>query len=839
MSLLKLTTSFYPLFYDILFLIQARSNVKGTITCMKLLLGRKFKDPSAQAEMAKAPFECVELDNGGIGIKVWYNDEETTLPAEHYMAMMLTKANDIVKAANKDVAIGDMVLAVPPYFNNSQRAAILRACEIASLNCLKVVNESTSIALSYGIFKSAKKLFDEKEPTTVMFIDLGYTCFTVCCCEFVQGKMKMLGSVCDTFGGRDYDDALIEYCAEEFKTKTKVDVSNNKKALLKIQAAVEKAKKILSPHGVLEAPVNIECLAEDRDLNCKITKDLFNEKTQHLNDRLAPGVTKCLEEAGLTKEQLNEVEIVGGSTRIEKVKEILGAALGLDPAAMNHGLKTTMNADEPVARGNALQCAMLSSRVRVQPFEMIDRQYYGILATYDATSTGDDGKEEEVKSSSAQLYTRGDELPRKPRRLTFRKKTQDFTVTLSYDDSYPEDHDKHIATYTIKVPEGVPPQDVRVNFNIDKNGCVYLVGAEMLEELPPEEKKEEVSAKEEDKAADAKEGVASTETPAEGAATPEAAAGDAKDDTAGGGDDKKAEESKATDGASEAKDAVKAPPKKKFKKTDLQTVVNVFGLNSEDIKKSLELEAAMAFEDKLIIDTINQKNELESYIYDMRDKIDMSLKEFCTEEERSAMSSALLSGEDWLYGDGYEATKRQYAERLADLQKLGNPIVNRFDEEEQRPVHIENFNKQVSLIKSFLKDYSDKYSHIEDEERDSLRSETTRVEEWMMDMITQQGQLPKSSDPVLTGALIQEKRKALLSVSNPIMTKKKPVLPAPTPAPAPENNEEKSEAKDGDAAASDDKGTDGDSKADEKGASDAPKDDDKMDTEATEGATEQ
>ena len=173
------------------------------------------------------------------------------------------------------------------------------------------------------------------------------------------------------------------------------------------------------------------------------------------------------------------------------------------------------------------------------------------------------------------------------------------------------------------------------------------------------------------------------------------------------------------------------------------------------------------------------------------------------------------------------------------MQKLGNPIVNRFDEEEQRPAHIENFNKQVSLIKNFLKDYSDKYSHIEDEERDSLRSETTRVEEWMMDMITQQGQLPKSSDPVLTGALIQEKRKALLSVSNPIMTKKKPVLPAPTPAPAPENNEEKSEAKDGDAAASDDKGTDGDAKADEKDASDAPKDDDKMDTEATEGATEQ
>ena len=201
-------------------------------------------------------------------------------------------------------------------------------------------------------------------------------------------------------------------------------------------------------------------------MNTFLKKEDFDAMTQHLNDRLGAPIEACLKDAELGAVQLHEVEIVGGGSRVNMVKRTISKVLGLDADAQNFGLKTTMNADEAVARGCALQCAMLSSRIRVQPFNIIDKLYYGIVATFDATSTG--GEEDETKSSSAQLYNRNDDIPHIKRRLTFRKKTGDFTVTLSYDGSYPGDN-KTIAKYLIKIPAGTPARDVRVTFNIDKN----------------------------------------------------------------------------------------------------------------------------------------------------------------------------------------------------------------------------------------------------------------------------------------------------------------------------------------------------------------------------------
>lgn len=153
---------------------------------MKLLVGRKFDDAQVQRDLAKLPFKTVRLPSGGVGISIVYNDEPLVLSAEHAMAMMLVKAKDVSAKANSDVSIGDSVLAVPHWFTESQRRGVLQACEIASLNCLKVTTESSAIALSYGIFKSAKKLFSETEPTHVMFIDIGYTGYCVSIVDFIQ-----------------------------------------------------------------------------------------------------------------------------------------------------------------------------------------------------------------------------------------------------------------------------------------------------------------------------------------------------------------------------------------------------------------------------------------------------------------------------------------------------------------------------------------------------------------------------------------------------------------------------------------------------------------------------
>jgi heat shock 70kDa protein 4 len=340
--------------------------------------------------------------------------------------MLLVLAKQISESANAGATIGDAVLAVPHWFTNSQRRGMLQAAELAQLNVLKVTNETNAIALSFGIFKSAKKLFSETESTYVLFCDLGYTGFSATVVAFKQEHMTVLSTVCERgVSGRDFDDAVVEHLAAAFQKKTGLDVRHNVKAMLKLQTAAEKAKKTLSPLGVSEAAVSVECIADDRDLNATLTRVDFEACIAPLVDKLRSAVTQCLAEAGISAAQLAETEIVGGSTRVGLVKKVLGEALGLDTHALNHGLKTTMNADEAVARGAALQCAMLSSRMKVKPFVIVDRMNYGVEAVF----------EEHGESKTVAIYARNDELPHKPRRITFRNKTEDFNVSLFYDNA--------------------------------------------------------------------------------------------------------------------------------------------------------------------------------------------------------------------------------------------------------------------------------------------------------------------------------------------------------------------------------------------------------------------
>ena len=484
---------------------------------MKLLVGRKFDDPDVQRELSKVPFSATKLENGGVGINVTYNDEKTVISAEHFMAMMLVKAKQIAMKANNNVGIGDAVLAVPHWFTDAQRRGILSACEIADLNCLKVVNESTAVAISYGIYKSAKKLFSETDPVHIMFIDLGYTCYSVTIAAFVQERLQVLATVCDReLGGRDFDDVIISYMTEVFQKKTGISLKGNVKANLKMQAAAEKAKKTLSPIGVTDSSISVECLANDTDLNCVITKDEFEARCAPLLQRLIPPLEQCLAEAKLSAANISEIEIVGGSSRVNAVKRTIGQYMGLDPSLLNYGLKTTMNSDEAVARGSALQCAMLSSRVKVKPFNIIDKLPYDIIARYDAPASSssvegkedDDDEDEEggastaASSNEALIFQRGESVPRPSKRMTFLNRNSSFNVSLLYGPASYEllpdkGKDPLISTHHIQVPaefaSAPPGNKVRLTFSIDKHSCVVLSSACYMERLPdvvPPESKE-------------------------------------------------------------------------------------------------------------------------------------------------------------------------------------------------------------------------------------------------------------------------------------------------------------------------------------------------------------
>lgn len=461
----------------------------------------------------------------------------------------------------------------------------------------------------------------------------------------------------------------------------------NIKAVLKLQAAAEKAKKTLSPAGVNEVNISVECLADDKDLSVLLTRDEFEARASSLVGRLRQPIELALVEANLKREQLTEVEIVGGTSRVNIVKRVLGDILGTDPTAINYGLKTTMNADEAVARGCALQSAMLSSRVKVKTFNIIDKLAYGIVAHFDAasatTTSSSNPEEVDMKGTSVALYVRGDDIPHKPRRLTFRNKTTDFSVTLTYDEPsttfLPAGESKFLSKFTIKVPSSIVnvsnPGDIRVTWNLDKNGFVYVQNAQLLEEVINDP--------------------ATTTAPAAA----------------------NAEENKDNATTTEVKENEN---KKRFKKTDLEVITETTGLSKEAIKEALELEASMFNEDRLITETADKRNELESYIYNIRDKLDGELKDYSSKDEKDKLKSLLTESEDWLYGDGFDSTKSEYTRKIDTLRLVGDKIEKRFNEASNRPSAIDGLKKQLELCKSFASKYGEDYSHITEEERDQV-----------------------------------------------------------------------------------------------------------------------
>lgn len=356
--------------------------------------------------------------------------------------MLFNKINDIVKNSNSKLNIAEAVVAIPGWFTDVQRRAVLDAADVAGLNVLRLMHESTAVALSYGIYKSVRNLFHESEPQHVLFLDLGHSNFCASVVDFIQGKLIVRSAVYDrSLGGRDFDKQIVDFMAEEFMKKHKKDPRTNAKSKLKLDAAAEKAKKTLSPAGVTEAAISVECVMDDTDLNVKLSLDEFETRVQPLLARLETPIQQALAEAGVTPDQLANVEVVGGGTRVNSVKLHIAGLLGLDKSKLNYGLSTTLNADEAVARGCALQAAILSSRFQVKPFEVLEACPYAIKLSWEEKSSSLASAMEEESSNAEEegdsqvkegenslvLYKRNDKVP-SVRRVTFREDT-DFTVT--------------------------------------------------------------------------------------------------------------------------------------------------------------------------------------------------------------------------------------------------------------------------------------------------------------------------------------------------------------------------------------------------------------------------
>lgn len=336
-------------------------------------MGRKFKDPVVQNELKSIPYRVEELPNGTIGIRVNYMDEEHVFSPEQITAMLFTKLKVDATAALQ-TQIYDCVITVPSYFTNAERKALLDAAGIAGLNCLRLVNETTATALSYGFYKQDLPAPEEKS-RNVIFVDFGHSAIQVSACAFNKGKLKMLAATSDLVGGRDVDIMLADHVSKEFVQRYKLDPRTNKKAFIRLLAEVEKIKKQMSANST-KLPLNIECFMNDTDVQSSLQRCDMEDICKNLLLRIEDVMKRCLRESKLSLDEIHSVEIVGGSSRIPAVKSLIEQIFGKSSS-------TTLNQDEAVSRGGALQCAIMSPAVRVRDFSVTDIQPYSVMITFD------------------------------------------------------------------------------------------------------------------------------------------------------------------------------------------------------------------------------------------------------------------------------------------------------------------------------------------------------------------------------------------------------------------------------------------------------------------------
>lgn len=328
---------------------QSSRNPENTIFDAKRFIGRKFNDDVVQKEVKALPFSIVEKD-GKPYFNVSYQGEEKTFSPEEISSMVLVKMKETAEQflGHK---IEKAVVTVPAYFNDSQRQATKDAGAIAGLEVLRILNEPTAAALAYGL-DEAKDITDEKN---VLIFDLGGGTFDVSILCIDEGVFEVKSTGGDThLGGEDFDTRLVEHCLKDFKRKHRTDFSDNSRAMRRLRTAVEKAKRTLS--NSTSATIEIDSLYDGIDYSASVTRARFENICSDLFNKCLRTVDSVLKDSGLAKSQIHDIVLVGGSTRVPKIQEMLKTHFN------GKQLCKSVNPDEAVAYGAAVQAAVLTGQ---------------------------------------------------------------------------------------------------------------------------------------------------------------------------------------------------------------------------------------------------------------------------------------------------------------------------------------------------------------------------------------------------------------------------------------------------------------------------------------------
>ncbi|KAL1560101.1 heat shock 70 kDa protein 16-like isoform X1 [Salvia divinorum] len=679
---------------------SATMHPKSTVSQVKRLIGLNFSEPSVQDDLRLLPFETSEGSDGGILIHLQYLNERYTFTPVQILAMLLAHLKQIAEK-NLEMQISNCVIGIPCYFTALQRRAYLHAAQIAGLSPVRLMHDCTAIGLGYGIYKSE---FPNKGPANVVFVDVGHSDTQVAVVSFEPGHMKVLSHAFDSnLGGRDFDEVLVKHFAAMFREQYNIDVYSSTRASIRLRAACEKLKKVLSANP--EAPLSIECLMEEKDVKGYIKRDEFEKLASPLLERISIPCQKALLESGLSVEKIHTVELVGSGSRIPAITKILNSLFRKEPGR-------TLNASECVARGCALQCAMLSPIFRVREYEVEDCFPFSIAFASD---------EGPIRSlTDGVLFPKGNPFPSTKVLTMYRNDIFHMEAYYANQNELPSGVSTGISSYTIG-PFRVPNEEktkIKVKFQLNQHGVVSIDSASLV--------------------------------------------GDRVDDSSGHNSiDAHSNVEPSNSESFKISNGPLGHEMRRLKAVRRQNILvdeNIYGgMAPDELCRAQEKELQFAQQDINMERTKEKKNALEAYVYETRNKLLDTYRSFATDFEKDGISSNLQQTENWIYGDGDDESEYVYTERLHDLKKIVDPIENRYKDEAAREQATRN-------LLNCIKEFRVAVGSLSPSARDAVIGECNKAEMWLQQKKQQQDLLPKNADPALWSSDITRKADALHAV---------------------------------------------------------------------------
>jgi molecular chaperone DnaK len=428
---------------------QALTNPKNTVFAVKRLIGRKFNSAEVEQSRRFMPYGLTESPNGDVHIQI----EDKIYSPPEISAFVLQK----LKAAAEDYLgepVDEAIITVPAYFNDPQRQATKDAGLIAGLKVLRIINEPTAAALAYGL-KNARGQF-------VAVYDLGGGTFDISILEMAEGLFQVRATGGDTFlGGEDFDQRIIDWLIEEFLRDTGIDLHQDRMALQRLKEAAEKAKCELSTAQQTEIvlPFISADASGPKHLNTVLTRQKYEALTDDLLERTIEPCRRCLTDAGLKPDQIDEVLLVGGQTRAPKVSEIVRKVFGSEP-------NRAVNPDEGIAMGAAIQTGIIAGEVKELVLLDVTPHTLGI-ETKDGTFTPLIERNSTIPTRKSRIFT------------TVADNQTKVEVHVLQGESDMAAYNKSLAKFELTnippAPKGVP--QIEVSFEIDVNG-IMSVGAQ-------------------------------------------------------------------------------------------------------------------------------------------------------------------------------------------------------------------------------------------------------------------------------------------------------------------------------------------------------------------------